>query len=380
VGRHHRDPDAARPTALKVVGFTAFYLVMLVAVAVAVFLVVDSVLDIWQPVLWGTFQSHGCEPRDTSRHGCRVYGSWVSDDKSTILYRVYLDDLFGRVGTVRAMYQPTGLVNDASNNVVHAEGTQFLGTWMPWLVLAVALGVLIHYARDWGHLAGIARAVRRRPATSTPAEVRVVVADGPDPVGIDATVSGIPSATRRSRRRRRRGAGLLWDLFAWAAPGFAIALAMAALGVTKRGLLSPEESAVVLTVVAGAGIALVLAVVVRSLLGSVPDRIPRIAWLSLTGVAVAGPVVLLVRTGGGVGDEILWAAWMCTALVLASLALAVAVRVIHALRRRYATRSTPVDGRHQPAAVERIIARRFEPDQIDAPTIRPATATVTEDQ
>lgn len=34
--------------------------------------------------------------------------------------------------------------------------------------------------------------------------------------------------------------------------------------------------------------------------------------------------------------------------------------------------------RRQPSAVERIISRRFEPDQIDAPTIAPALApTVT---
>lgn len=32
--------------------------------------------------------------------------------------------------------------------------------------------------------------------------------------------------------------------------------------------------------------------------------------------------------------------------------------------------------RRQPAAVERIIARKFEPDQIDAPTIAPTTVTV----
>ena len=31
--------------------------------------------------------------------------------------------------------------------------------------------------------------------------------------------------------------------------------------------------------------------------------------------------------------------------------------------------------RRQPSAVERIIARTFEPDQIDAPTIPPATAS-----
>lgn len=30
--------------------------------------------------------------------------------------------------------------------------------------------------------------------------------------------------------------------------------------------------------------------------------------------------------------------------------------------------------RRQPAAVERIIARKFDPDQIDAPTIPPPTA------
>lgn len=30
--------------------------------------------------------------------------------------------------------------------------------------------------------------------------------------------------------------------------------------------------------------------------------------------------------------------------------------------------------RRQPSAVERIIGRRFEPDQIDAPTITPASA------
>lgn len=31
--------------------------------------------------------------------------------------------------------------------------------------------------------------------------------------------------------------------------------------------------------------------------------------------------------------------------------------------------------RRQPAAVERIIARRFEPDQIDAPTITPQASS-----
>lgn len=35
--------------------------------------------------------------------------------------------------------------------------------------------------------------------------------------------------------------------------------------------------------------------------------------------------------------------------------------------------------RRQPAAVERIIARRFEPDQIDAPTITPGPAHTAPD-
>ena len=34
--------------------------------------------------------------------------------------------------------------------------------------------------------------------------------------------------------------------------------------------------------------------------------------------------------------------------------------------------------RRQPAAVERIIAREFEPEQIDAPTIPPATAVTSQ--
>ncbi|WEK60930.1 MAG: type II toxin-antitoxin system VapB family antitoxin [Candidatus Microbacterium colombiense] len=33
--------------------------------------------------------------------------------------------------------------------------------------------------------------------------------------------------------------------------------------------------------------------------------------------------------------------------------------------------------RRQPAAVERIIGRRFTPDQIDAPTIAPVTSATT---
>lgn len=80
------------------------------------------------PVIWGTFTEHRCEE---ARYGCRSVGTWHSDDRSIRLENVYLDGQPTDNGTVRASYQPTGVANDADNNIVHTAVGHALSPFLP---------------------------------------------------------------------------------------------------------------------------------------------------------------------------------------------------------------------------------------------------------
>lgn len=56
------------------------------------------------------------------------------------LENVYLDGHPTDNGTVRASYQPTGVSNDADNNIVHSAVGHALGPFMPWAVVALCVG------------------------------------------------------------------------------------------------------------------------------------------------------------------------------------------------------------------------------------------------
>lgn len=84
-----------------------------------VYFAVAGILDATEPRYWGTFTEESCT--ELTRHACRSVGTWVSDDGSIRLEGVYLDGVPGDDGTVSAQYQPTGIDNDADDNIVHTS-------------------------------------------------------------------------------------------------------------------------------------------------------------------------------------------------------------------------------------------------------------------
>ena len=108
-------------------------------VVLGVFIGVTGVLDADEPTYWGTFTEERCERGN--RYGCRSVGTWVSDDGSIRLENVYLDGRPASDGTTDASYQPTGLRNDADNNIVHGPFGHALEPLVPWML--VGLGVFM---------------------------------------------------------------------------------------------------------------------------------------------------------------------------------------------------------------------------------------------
>ena len=126
------------------IAFCVFGGIMAVAFAA---LLVASLIDLGQPRIWGTFTQTGCE--DAGRRGCRPYGTWVSDDRTTTLPDVYLDGWTDGSGPVRASYQPTALLGD---DIVHVP--LFSGT-MPLLVGGILLwwvGYILYKAASFGDI------------------------------------------------------------------------------------------------------------------------------------------------------------------------------------------------------------------------------------
>jgi hypothetical protein len=106
---------------------------------VTAFLGVASAIDAKEPVYWGTFTQTHC---DWARYGCRSFGTWVSDDGTITKLEISLDGDPGPDGTVRADYQPSGIINDADNNIVHTAMWSGVMLWLPW-VLCLVCAVLI---------------------------------------------------------------------------------------------------------------------------------------------------------------------------------------------------------------------------------------------
>ncbi|MGU3643417.1 hypothetical protein ACLBXX_00495 [Microbacterium sp. C23T] len=129
-------------------------------------LFVASVLDLAQPRIWGTFTQTDCEPRP--RGDCRPVGTWVSDDGDIVKREVYLDGWTDDTGTTRASYQPTAIISDESNNIVHTPGLTGVGPWLSGALLLGWVGYMLFKAASWGDitLPSCRRwRGRRRPAT-----------------------------------------------------------------------------------------------------------------------------------------------------------------------------------------------------------------------
>ncbi|NYD65501.1 hypothetical protein [Agromyces atrinae] len=107
---------------------------------VAVILGVVQILDVNQPVVWGTFRHEYCV--DRPRGGCSSIGRWTSDDGAIELLSVRLDGNVDSRGLARASYQPEGVSNDADNNIVHGEFGTNVAFWAPWLLAVVIAGLL----------------------------------------------------------------------------------------------------------------------------------------------------------------------------------------------------------------------------------------------
>lgn len=110
--------------------------------------VIGSV-DAQEPVVWGTFTEEYCQE---TRRGCSSIGTWVSDDRTITETEIRVDGWVEPGGSVRAGYQPTGIISDADNRIVHAAGWMSVGPFVPWVL---ALGMIIWglmKAAAWGHL------------------------------------------------------------------------------------------------------------------------------------------------------------------------------------------------------------------------------------
>lgn len=152
---------------LRGFGRVATALILGVLAVVLVALLVVSVLDLRQPVIWGTFTQTDCEPRP--RGGCRAIGTWVSDDGTIVRRGVALDGWPEDDGTSRAGYQPTAILGGESADIVHAP--LFVGAG-PWILGAVLLWGLCHVLGADARSV-LARARRRSRAGSTaPASLR----------------------------------------------------------------------------------------------------------------------------------------------------------------------------------------------------------------
>ncbi|WP_141933416.1 hypothetical protein [Microbacterium sp. SLBN-146] len=145
-------------------GQLAFYVIGSGLALVFAALLVAGVLDLGQPRIWGTFTQTDCEPR--WRGGCRPVGTWVSDDGNIVKSGVYLDGWTDDTGTARAGYQPTAIISDEANNIVHTPMWTGAGAWLTGLVLLWCVGYMLFKAASWGDITLPSRRRARRQAQS----------------------------------------------------------------------------------------------------------------------------------------------------------------------------------------------------------------------
>lgn len=126
---------------------------MAVVAVVMLAIGIVSVVERDRPTYWGTFteQQTDC-PRFPGRFGtCTYTGRWVSDDGTRVLENVKLDGDVGPGESVRAAYQPGGLMGDDENNIVHTEAWLGAGIWLPFVAVGVIALVTWLQHREWRH-------------------------------------------------------------------------------------------------------------------------------------------------------------------------------------------------------------------------------------
>ncbi|NYH85730.1 hypothetical protein SAMN05421678_103165 [Actinopolymorpha cephalotaxi] len=103
-----------------------------------------------RPIYWGTFTetSTTCDPV-TKERNCTITGRWVSDDRKTTKDVVELDGFVEPGHSVRASYQPGGLMGDDENSVVHTAAWSRAGLWLPWVAAVFTGAVICDRRRDW---------------------------------------------------------------------------------------------------------------------------------------------------------------------------------------------------------------------------------------
>ncbi|MBN9194645.1 MAG: hypothetical protein J0I44_00975 [Microbacterium sp.] len=140
-----------------IAAYVTFGLLSIAAAA----LLIATIIDLHQPRVWGTFTMQSCE--QTARHGCRPLGVWRSDDGAIVKHDIYLDGGVGPDGTSRASYQPEGIINDDSNNVVHVPAFSAAGPLVAGGLLFGTVGYILYKAWTWGHIP-----IRRRVQGRSP--------------------------------------------------------------------------------------------------------------------------------------------------------------------------------------------------------------------
>ena len=144
--------DSARST-----GRALFVVVMVVAILG----VVGAGLAAWadrlsgERVYWGTYTETQCvpdegpNPHNGLQSACRSEGTWVSDDGSIVKRGIFLDGGVDPGGSVRASYQPGGLMSDAENNIVHTQAFSSAGLWLPFVLAVGFTWMLLDRRRSW---------------------------------------------------------------------------------------------------------------------------------------------------------------------------------------------------------------------------------------
>lgn len=110
---------------------------------------VISVLGHDRPTYWGTFteKSTTCDPGP--RGSCTNTGRWVSDDRRIVKDGITLDGFVEKGQSVRASYQPGGLMGDDENNIVHTAFWSDAGLWFPWFAAALSAAAIWYQQRRW---------------------------------------------------------------------------------------------------------------------------------------------------------------------------------------------------------------------------------------